>query len=114
MFEDVDNEKEIDPYGEENWEEKSIELDRDRMISDIIDDMMENPHDYIHFIRDTLSQSLIDYSDEELKQLLGDRDDEECEECDGSGLIDDDEDGYECPECNGTGYIDYYEVNYKK
>jgi hypothetical protein len=106
----------LDPYGEENWNEKPMELDRDRMISDIIEDLINNPYDYRHFISDLIRQSLLNYTDEELKQLCGDRDDEMCDECGGEGGWTDQDTGEEvdCPECNGTGYIDYYELNYRK
>ena len=114
-IDDVHND--IDPYGEEDWTGKEpIQLDRNRMINDIIDDVMENPYDYRHFIGDLIRQSLNNSTDEELKSWLGDRDDEECEECGGEGGWVDQETGAEvdCPECNGTGFIDYYEANYRQ
>lgn len=101
---DIENNKELDPYGEENWNEKAIEIDREKLIRDIVSDIVDDPYNW----KDWLEDHLIDYFRrmelDDLKDFYN-IEDEMCDECNGSG---ENLDGTPCDVCNGTGEVDGY------
>ena len=111
MKENLENMGEIDPYGEENWNEKQIELDTEKMASDCLNMVLDDMYGYQGWIEGVLRNFFNQQDSEYLKEFLGYENDEDCPECEGSGT---NEDGTECERCGGEGTIDIYEYKYGK
>lgn len=105
MKENLEN---LDPYGEEDWKDDEIELDKEAMENDAMMVVINDMYNYRDYIQGVLEEHFRNMNIDELKDFLGFEEDEECPACEGEGIID----GEECERCHGEGYIDMYEYKY--
>ena len=66
--------KDLDPFNEENWDDEA-EIKRD-LVERCSYNIIENAYDYKHYLLDILKEHFNNKTIEELKEFLGEREEE--------------------------------------